>query len=251
MFDQNWWGALIPLALAVGAVIFASRRRNIDEDRSGARRIRSRRRRIVSSVISFVVVVVACQSVIAIGSVANNQGHQERSAGEEPITEAFGFVSGKKYPLTLGQENGVSELNAHGQIVLIFASGSVHQTSGPAETISYVNGSDVYPLSIPALNTTFHFSDTEKPWVRVYLDTDNLPTLDVTKVENDKPCIWRYVNLFLSCQHTAAISTSEEVTPLTAKQKQASLGAWIPSYVVGAEITLSRKMYNQLIGKIG
>ncbi|MEO7904913.1 MAG: hypothetical protein ABIR91_03920 [Candidatus Saccharimonadales bacterium] len=243
---------IVPTLLAILAiVIYDTIRRNRPVRRKRSTRLRWWLGIVIAAATSFAVVNTTTYLVSA------NSGERSRATVSE-VAKSFGFVSGKAYPLVLGDRfvGSSGELDIQSGLFSFTASGSTKPAT--AISVSFEHQGKSYLLELPTKNITFIQADDKKPVLKINLKHRNalysdynyssgkgLGSLDTLVTRTFGDCAEQWVDFTLRC--IRPVETTEIRIGKTIDLD--GLSPIMDEHFRNAQITLTPEMYHQLLGR--
>ncbi len=204
---------------------------------------------------SAVVIFLVLVGVINSATVSFTAIHDQFDVPMSDIDVAnhvFGFESGKQYPLDLGDQTTSfsASVNVRGGA---FTNVSVQIKGEPSFFVTYVHDGVLSPLILPVTGPTKFIDDEiNPPTMVINFQAKNwrdypLSTTDAAYKRHWSPCEHVFRNFMLACSQTSTLDTVPTISDRTVR---AGLNQFVANSFESAEIHMSRKVYDQLIGRI-
>lgn len=238
-FTFSLWIALVEI---VGIVTLCIAALKIFEARRGKERRKSVRNTIILFVIYGVVYNLGTFGLSHIPWLDKNRLVTDRVVAEQ----LFGFKANVAYPLVLGSQ--VSEFTASASASTGFFSSTADSVvrGGAAITVAFTSRGTTYTLSLPRNSSKIKIDDSARPTVNIHFYPFTHRANGLNRGEWSK-CETVISNLALACQRKVTYSDELETSGGYA---QAGLGKLVSDVFQSADLTMTSKMYNQLIGGI-
>ncbi len=159
--------------------------------------------------------------------------------------EYFGFKPNEPYPLVLGSQVASFQASADAEIGF-FSSAQASASGSPTITVAFTHSDTTYTLSLPRNATPIKIDDSKTPQMIIHL-LPQTHTAGGYLPLSWSECDWRISNLAIACQKTRIF---DEKLATNAGVREAGLGKLVSEAFQSAELTMTSRMYQQMIGEI-
>jgi hypothetical protein len=160
------------------------------------------------------------------------------------LTESFGFKSGQAYDLIVGERFGGSVVDARGRRW----SFTIKSIPASAISVSFAGANDkFYIFDIPLNKVTFTQREDVAPTMTLNLWSDEINRLfSESKLGDSTPCHKGFKALMLACH-----SNVSSIRTPNAGVIEDGLSPLVMNYLDNAQMTVTPKMYDKILGKTG